>query len=227
MNSVANTVFVRVPISLHSKELKDAITQYAAANGKDVYRVIEETWKAMLSSTDYTIRVNTVYDKSIETGLAATENQKQRRFDLNMNPDLTTQVDDAIEDEKRKGVKKINRSIFTQEAIRRYIEPALIQSGYLKESVFKDYKKAAKNLRALRDMLGTQQDFYKKFFIINGVNLISYSQYAFIERGAGGNIEKVIELVSDALNISKEAFFMEPLEFQDYLKSINISKSAL
>ncbi|AFM43603.1 hypothetical protein Desaci_4778 (plasmid) [Desulfosporosinus acidiphilus SJ4] len=223
---MAKSIFVRVPISLHSKQLKDAIVQYAAANDKDVYKIIEDIWGSMLSSGDFSISVNPVYDKESETGLVATENQKQRRFELNMNPDLTNQVDEVISNEKRKGIKKINRSIFTQEAIRRYVEPALIEGGYLKESVFKDYKRAAKNLRTLRNLIGSQQDFYNKYIVIDERPLVSYSQYAFIERGAGGNIEKVLELVSDALNMSKDVFFEQPQEFQDYLNSIDISKSA-
>lgn len=216
------TPVIKVQLYVGTKELKEAIKNYASAIGKKIQDIIIETWWDMLSSGDYEISVDTLYEETLDTGKDRRENQAQRCFKLSLPPELVEKVDNVV-DELKKGSKLrgINRSSFTQEAIHRYLEPELIQKGYLTISQFKNKRQAAKNLLHYRESLSLSRlEFYKKYLTVDDQPLISYPQYTAIERNGKGNIDRLLDILSDITNVDKEDFYLTTTDFIDNLKSI-------
>lgn len=217
------TPVVQIQTYVGTKELKEAIEHYATDKGKPVWEIIADTWKSMLASGDFTISVDTLYEESVDTGIDRKENQAQRRFKLTMPPDLVEEIDQVITDLKRESHRRwINRSSFTQEAIRRYLEPELITKGYLATSQFKNKRRAAQNLVLYRESLGlTRPEFLAKYYTVEGQLLISYPQYATIERNGKGNVDRLLDIVAESSHIMKEAFYWPTEDFLAYLKRLN------
>lgn len=218
------TPVIKIQSYVGTKELKEAIKSYANAIGKPIQEIIADTWWSMLSSGDF--EIDTLYEASIDTGLDRRENQAKRCFKLSMPPDLVERVDNVIADLKnRNNLPGINRSSFTQEAIRRYLEPELIHKGYLTISQFKNKHQAANNKRQaannlvyFRESLGlTRLEFLAKYFTVKDKPLISYPQYTVIERSGKGNIDRLLKILSAILNIDKEVFYYSTEAFTDRL----------
>ncbi|HVJ48889.1 hypothetical protein [Desulfitobacterium sp.] len=218
------TATVQVKAYVGTKELKIAIEKYAEALEKPVWEVIAETWTKMLASGNFNISVNTLYEESSETGIARRKNQAHRCFSLTMPPDLISSVDDILLNLKKKSNKRgINRSSWTQEAIRRYLEPELIVQGYLDISQFKDKRQAAINLVTFRESLKlSRSEFLDKYLTVNGQLLLSYPQYSVIERIGKGNIDRILDRISVVTenNINKDAFYQAPPDFNKYLNKL-------
>lgn len=214
------TAIVQFQTYVGTKELKIAIEKYAESLGKPVWEVIAETWTMMLASGDFNISVNTLYEESSETGVDRMKNQAQRRFKLTMPPDLTKSVDEILIKLKQKSNKRgINRSSWTQEAIRRYLEPELITQGYLENSQFKDKHQATKNLIFFRESLKLKRlEFLDKYLTVNGQLLVSYPQYCAIERNGKGNIDRILDRIAELTQIDKDAFYETTPVFIEYLK---------
>ena len=217
------TAAVQIQVYIGTKELKEAIERYAVDVKKPVWEIIGDTWTKMLAEGDYAISVFRLYEESVETGMNRRENQAQRRFKLTMPPDLVTKVDELIMKLKQSSNQRgINRSAFSQEAIRRYLEPQLIARGYLTGSQFKDKRQAAKNLAAFRESLGlTRPEFLDKYLTKGGRQVISYPQYAAIERSGKGNIDRLLDTLAEVLHINKETFYWSTDNFLLYLKRLS------
>lgn len=221
-DKTTNKEYIKIIINAKNKELKSAILKYSESENKPVNVIIAEALEKMINSKDYKISILRGYDESVDSGINTRENIVSRQFSLDFAPGIINQVDktiDHIKDAKPKN--KITRSLFTQEAIKRYLEPELIRLNYLPASVFKDKIVAANNLKALREKLGLKpQEFLLKYFTPDGVAIISYPQYLVIERTGAGNVDRLIDFLSNALHLEKERFYNSPLEFSEHIKNL-------
>lgn len=210
---------VTFQVYIGTKELKTAIENYAKDIDKPVWEIIAETWTKMLASGDFNISVYTRYEESSETGIDTLKNQGHRRFFLMMPPELVEKVDQVISDLKVKSQKRgIKRSSWTQEAIRRYLEPELIDKGYLDNTQFKDKHQAAKNLITLREHLKLKRsEFVNKYLLIDGELILSYPQYSAIERNGKGNIDRILDRICQIFKIDKDIFYDPTTDFIRYL----------
>lgn len=213
------TANVTFQVYIGTKELKTAIESYAAAIDKPIWEIIAETWTKMLASGDLNISVNTRYEESSETGIDTPKNQANRRFMLMMPPELVDKVDQVISDLKIKSQRRgINRSSWTQEAIRRYLESELIDKGYLDNTQFKDKSQAAKNLITLREHLKLKRsEFVNKYLLVDGELILSYPQYSAIERSGKGNIDRILDRICETFKINKDIFYDPTTDFIKYL----------
>lgn len=206
-----------------TKKLKEAIDKYSKKTNQTVMEIIIEVWKQMLSSGDLSLAIKTRYEETIEMEETAQENQANRRFKFNMPPEIIIDVDNAIENYKKENVKVVmNRSLFNQEAIRRYLEPKLIELGCLDSTQFKDKKQAVRNLVNLRSSLGlNKREFLMTYLKLNGILILSYPQYANIERTGEGNVDRILKTLVDTMGISVDTFYLSTEHFLDYLNLVN------
>lgn len=206
-------------VFFQTSELKDAVVLWAEKHNTSVQKTLQTVIEKMLDSNDYSSDIEKPHKFASEE-LSAVEHNNKRRVTCGFDANLRDRMDEAIKT-LGKGEKAKLRGIFINEAIRRYLEPQLIENGFLRGTVFLDQKQAAKNLKELRLKLGlTQREFKQKFFENDGISVISLPQYAAIERTGKGSIERLIELVSIVLNLDKEKFYDSTLEFAEYIKDI-------
>ncbi|HBP63537.1 MAG TPA: hypothetical protein DD730_04545 [Desulfosporosinus sp.] len=207
-------------VYLQTSELKQAIVLWAKEHNMTVQDTIKTLIEKMLDSKDYTSNIEK-FHKEATGELSAIQKTNMRRVTCGFSPELMDRVDVAIRTLGQVEKAKL-RGIFINEAIRRYLEPHLIEFGFLKGTAFLDKKQAAMNLKALRLKLRlTQQEFTQKFFAPEGVSLISFSQYAMIERTGKGSLDRLIEFISITLHLDKARFYDSTLEFAKYIKVIN------
>lgn len=206
-----------------TKNLKEAIDKYSKKTNRTVMEIIIDVWKQMLSSGDLSLAIKTRYEETIEMKETAQENQVNRRFKFNMPPEIIIDVDNAIVDYKKDNVKVVmNRSLFNQEAIRRYLEPKLITLGYLDSTQFKDKNQAVKNLVNFRSNLGlNKREFLMKYLTLNDNPILSYPQYASIERTGKGNVDRILKTLADTMEISEDAFYLSTEHFLNYLNTLS------
>lgn len=203
-------------VYLQTIELKQAIVDRAKKNNTTVQESIQTVIEKMLASKDYSSKIEK-FHKEATGELTAVEKNNKRRVTCGFDPVLMRRVDKAISS-LGKGEKAKLRGIFINEAIRRYLEPDLIELGLLKETVFLDKKQAAKNLKGLRLKLElTQKDFKQRFFETE----ISLPQYAAIERTGKGSLDRLIESISKALHLDEARFYDSSLEFAEYIKDLS------
>lgn len=208
---------VSVYIYFYNVELKDAISRYAEAESKSVTAVVFDIWRQMLDSGNFEI-------KRIEgPGFVK---RKSPKFLLNVEEDLYDEVQHVLDSLSAGGLKGIGLTLWTQEGIRRYLEPVLLQEGWLKEKVLrvKNLNKcqAAENIKELRRLRGmTLQEFFDNYLIVDhikGQGVVSFSQFAFIERTGKGNVDKIVDHLSAVLGINKDVFSFSSVDFKSFMK---------
>jgi len=208
-------------VYLQTSELKQAIVLWAKEHNMTVQDTIKTLIEKMLDSKDHSSNIER-FHKEATGELSAIQKTNMRRVTCGFSPELINRMDAAIRTLGHVEKAKL-RGIFINEAIRRYLEPDLIKFSFLKESAFSDKKQAAMNLKALRLKLKlTQQEFTQIYFAPEGNNLISFSQYAMIERTGKGSLDRLIEFISITLHIDKARFYDSTLEFSEYIKAINL-----
>ncbi|OCZ50862.1 hypothetical protein [Dehalobacter sp. TeCB1] len=213
---------IKVSTYLYSDVLKNALNKYADEHKTSLSVLLKDALLQMIESNDFVVSVDRVYDEMSDQGKTALENQRARSLSFVQEMELIDNVDDIVS-ELRKSDVKINRSLFIQEAIRRYLEPILIREGYLSESVFKSKDNAVKNLKFLRTALGyTSAKSFHANYLKSGTDeyYISYPQYAYMERKSEGNVDRVIDIISDSVGIEKEFFYLDSNEFEEYIGSL-------
>jgi len=210
---MARKLSEQISISVRSARMKRALHDYAELNSTSVSNLIMDSWTKLLNDANQTIYVKRDY-----SNLDTASHGQQRRLSLTVSPDLLETVDKRIEDLK-KDFKTLDRTTFSQEAIRRFIEPLLIEKGILDKSVFKDRATAVKNIEALRAAAGLKKrEFYDRYVINEhlGSESLSYSQYAFIVRTSNGNVSKLVHSISKQIGIQEDIFWHSEL-FKEYL----------
>ena len=207
-------------VYLQTIELKQAIVLWAKEHNMTVQDTIQSLIEKMLDSKDYSSNIEK-FHKEATGELSAIQKNNMRRVTCGFDPKLMERMDAAIRTLGH-GEKAKLRGVFINEAIRRYLEPELIEFGFLKETAFLDNKQAAMNLKALRKKLGlTQQKFAQKYFAPEGISMISFPQYAMIERTGKGSLDRLIEFISITLHLDKARFYDSTLEFAEYIRDIN------
>jgi len=211
-----NKEYVKVIINARTKELKQAIVKYSESINTSVSVVIGEALQKMVDSKDYSISVFRVYDESSVSGIDTRENMISRQISLDFDPGIINSVDKTIKRIKDELPKsKITRLLFIQEAIKRYLEPELIRLNLLEASVFKDKLLAAKNLTTFRkSMEMSRNKFIDTYLTIEGKSQISYPQYTVIENSGKGNIDRILDLLTEKLNLEKDVFYESELSFK-------------
>lgn len=205
-----------IQVYLAYSELKDALVKYCSKHGYSQGECITWVWNKMLKSNNYSLSVSLMHDDS----QGGRKKQLEKMLNISLPFELIKRVDDLIQQLKDSG-SSINRSLFTQEGIRRYLEQKLIMEGFLHNTVFKDRSVAASNLKIFRSLLKlTQKEFFDRYLIIGGEKQISYSQYSLLERTGKGNIERLLEIISDRFGIDKNSFFDEQPVFLEYITKI-------
>lgn len=209
---------VSVYIYFYNVELKDAISRYAEAERKSVTAVVFDLWRQMLDSGNFEIM-------RIEgPGFVK---RKSPKFLLKVEVDLYEEVQHVLDSLSAGGLKGIGLTQWTQEAIRRYLEPVLLQEGWLEEKILRvkslDKSQAAENIKELRRLKGmTLQEFFDNYLIVDyikGKGVVSLSQFAFIERTGKGNVDKIVDHLSAALGIDKDVFSFSSTEFKNFMKA--------
>lgn len=196
---------------LQTTELKQAIVQWVQKHDILIQKLIEDLAEKMLASGDYTISVDKLHNN-------AGEDQKSRIITCGLDYELLERIDVAVKTSNPKEDSKF-RSRFFNEAIRRYLEPQLIEYGFLKSTVFLSKKQAAKNLKAYRETLGLKpKEFMAKYFEPEGNPMISYPQYSAIERSGTGNVDKLIDRLSLVIGLDKMRFYEPTVEFLKYIE---------
>jgi hypothetical protein len=206
----------KINVFLYSDILKDALNKYANDHNTFITDLIENALLQMIDSNDFSISVDRVYDKAVQ-GKTALENQTSRRLSLVTDIELVDKADFIIDQQK----PKTNRSLFIQESIRRYLEPILISEGYLPEPVFRNKQQAIENLKLLRSYMGFRntKEFHTKFLKKENSDeyFISYRHYSLMERVGTGDIDRIINIISQKTNIEKSAFYLPSYDFQNYI----------
>lgn len=204
--------FVFVP-----SELKLAIKSYVATskrNGRktSVAEIVEKAWRSMLQSKDFSIQVNKPYTsyRNLKNKEEKKRMSQDRQVSLLFEPALLAEVDEVLNN-----FKELNRSMFTQEALRRYIEPTLIKEGFLKKSVFYNKTTLSENLQTLREayLHLNRKEFIREYLTESEEPLISYPQYVVIERDHKGNVERIINHLAKRMQISETLFYLPKDEF--------------
>ena len=207
-------------VYLQTSELKQAIVCWAKEQNMTVQDTIVALIEKMLDSKDYSSNIEK-FHKQATGELSAIQKTNMRRVTCGFSPELMNRMDAAIRTLGHLEKAKL-RGIFINEAIRRYLEPHLIKSGFLEETAFLDKKQAAMNLKALRVKLRlTQQEFTQTYYTSEGISLISFSQYAMIERTGKGSLDRLIEIITITLLLDKARFYDSTLVFAEYIKDIN------
>lgn len=203
--------------------LKITLEKYAENQNTSVSALISQSWEKLLSSRNLSLKVKTFRHDSADKGISAKEHQVATRINISVPINLVNKVDKAIEIQKEKAKDiVINRNLFNLEAIRRYIEPDLIENGYLNETIFKDDTLAVKNIIAIREKLGlNQKEFYQMYFVqANGLKpVISYPQYALIERTGRGNVTRILSYLSEKFRVDHDSFY---LPMNDFIRKLNV-----
>ena len=185
-------------IYFQTTELKQAIMLWLPEHYKSIQDLVENLAEAILSSGDYSISVDKVYDDPVKA-------RNLRMVTCGLDYDLLERID----------VITKFRSQFINEAIRRYLEPQLIEAGLLKTTVFLNRKQAAKNLKAYRRMIGLKpKEFLQKYFD----TMISYPQYSLIERSGSGNVDRLIDHLAAVEGLDKVKFYGGTVEFGKYMR---------
>lgn len=194
-------------IYFQTAELKQAITLWVQENNMLIQELIENLAKKILASGDYSISVDKVYEDTVKA-------PNLRMVTCGLDYDLLERIDVSVKLSNPKEDAKF-RSRFINEAIRRYLEPQLIESGLLKTTVFLNRKQAAKNLKVYREILGLKpKEFLQKYFD----TMISYPQYSLIERSASGNVDRLIDHLAKVDGLDKVKFYGGAVEFWEYAK---------
>jgi len=211
VNNVIFQVYVGHP------ELKNAIIKYCSDKNMSVSECIMKIWQQMIDSQNFLMSTNTIHYDS--QGLSnSRDKQIAKMLTLSMPYHFINEIDILIS-KLKKPETKINRSLFTQEGIKRYLEPELIMQGYLVSTIFKNRANATKNLEHLRNELKLSKiEFQKKYLVIEGFQLISYPQYCAIVNKGKGNIDRILDIITDTFGLDKQAFYDDPGIFNEYIK---------
>ena len=214
-------ISAQISISVRSSEMKNALHEYASHKKTTVGHLIEDAWSDLLAVDEPHIKVKRDYTEQVQSGNEIEIDGNNRRLSITVDPKLLEIVDQRITILKlNKQYTTLDRTTFTQEAIRRFIEPLLIDEGYLKQTVFRDKITAIKNLETLRTYKGLNKlDFYNQFLRLDNKSVISYSQYSLVIRSGSGNIHKIIQAVSFNTNIPENIFYIISDEFSQYLNT--------
>ena len=213
---------MRLQVFVGAPDLKKALEEYASDKNTSVSALIADAWEKMILSHNFTLMVKTLYHESSEKGISVKENQAATRINISIGLGLLDRVDKIVKNQKELNRGTVfNRNLFNLEALRRYVEPELIEHGYLSKSIFKEEELAVKNLIALREKLQlTKKDFHRQFFCEANESrpFISFPQYALIERTSRGNILRLVNHISKKLNLDSEIFYLPTDEFLNRLK---------
>ncbi len=197
-------------IYFQTAELKQAITLWVQKHNMLIQELIENLTEKILASGDYSISVDKIYDDAVKA-------PSLRMVTCGLDYELLQRIDIAVKTSNPKENTKF-RSRFINEAVRRYLEPQLIESGFLETTVFLNREQAAKNLKAYRETLGLKpREFLQKYFEPEGIPIISYPQYSAIERSATGNVDRLIEHLSTVVGLDKARFYRPTVEFSKYI----------
>ncbi|OLN25789.1 hypothetical protein [Desulfosporosinus metallidurans] len=193
-------------IYFQTAELKQAVTLWVQEHNMLIQELIENLAEKILASNDYSISVDKVYDDTVKA-------PNLRMVTCGLDYELLERIDVAVKLSNPNEDAKF-RSRFINEAIRRYLEPQLIESRFLETTVFLNREQAAKNLKAYRETLGLKpKEFLQKYFD----TMISYPQYSLIERSGTGNVDRLIEHLSTVVGLDKMRFYGTTVEFSKYL----------
>ncbi|XWX62732.1 hypothetical protein AusDCA_2843 [Desulfitobacterium sp. AusDCA] len=211
-------ISAQISISVRSVKLKKALHNYADHHKTTITHLIEDAWSKLLAEDDPNITVKRDYTDSFRSKDDEESGGDNRRLSITVNPLLLNDVDAKIDSLKLdERYEALDRTTFTQEAIKRFIEPLLIDEGYLTQTVFKDKINAVKNLEIYRNSMGlNKQEFFNHYISFENKPIISYPQYALIIRSCAGNVDKIIRAVSSNTNIPEDIFYAPIDAFSQY-----------